>query len=370
MVQPDVVIVGGGVIGVSIAYYLSEQGGRVTLLERGHAGGHASLASAGLLHPLRRDDAVDALRELALASFALFPDLVQRLREISGIDPEYQASGWLLTATDEVESAELRSQAQRADPALGFRLITGAEAREMEPVLSPDIVTALHMPRGAQVYVPSYLQALTHAAARLGATIRRGAEVADLRVSDGRVTGVMTVDGEEIAAGQTVIAGGAWTAQTARRLGVALPVFPLRGQIMALHGIPAPLRRVIHGGEVYLSPKADGSIVVGATYEDAGFDDRLTADGMAYLFNSALKTAPGLANATFREAWVGLRPASEDGIPILGAVPGWAGVLVATGHRAEGVLLSPITGKLMAQYLRGEQTELSLAPFDAGRFAV
>jgi glycine oxidase len=370
MVQPDVVVVGGGVIGASIAYYLSEQGVRVTLLERGQAGGHASLASAGLLHPLRRDDAVTALRELASASFALFPDLTARLHEVSGIDPEFRVSGWLLTATDEVESAELRAQSQRADPALGFRLISGDEAREMEPVLSPGIVAALHMPRGAQVYVPSYLQALTHTAARLGATIRRGVDVADLCVSEGRVTGVMTVDGEEIAAGHTVIAGGAWTAQTARRLGVSLPVFPLRGQIMSLYAVPAPLRRVVHGGEVYLSPKSDGSIVVGATYEDAGFDDRLTAEGMAYLFNSALRTAPGLANATFRQAWVGLRPASQDGIPILGAVPGWRDVAVATGHRAEGVLLSAITGQLMAQYLRGEATGLPLAPFDPGRFAI
>lgn len=371
MAQPDVVIVGGGVIGASIAYYLAEAGTSVTLLERGRAGGQASLASAGLLHPVYRADVPAALRELSAASFALYPDLTVRLREISGIDPQYQPQGWLTVALSPGEAHDLRAVAIAGGmaEAYGLRYLSGDEARAIEPALSPAVAGALHAPRGAHVYVPSLLQAYTHAAARLGATVRRGVEVTELCTERGRVNGVRTADGDKIIAGHVVIAGGAWTPRTAAALSVRLPVFPMRGQILALHAIPAPLSHVVFGNGVYLAPKVDGSVVVGATYEEAGFDDRLTAEGVGWLLSSAPAVVPALANATFRQAWVGLRPASRDGLPLLGGVPGWEGVSIASGHQAEGVLLSPITGKLIAQHVRGEATELPLDPFSPARFA-
>ena len=370
MAQPDVLIVGGGVIGASIAYHLAEAGTRVTVLERGRAGGHASLASAGLLHPILSAGA-HPVRELSLASFALYPDLVARLREITGIDPEYQVPGFLMVALGEDE-VELRV-AELDDPlaeTYGLQLLSGDEARALEPGLSPRVEAAVHKPRGAQVYAPSLLQAYTHAAARLGTTVRRGVEVTDLCTQWGRVIGARTADGEEIRAGHTVIATGAWTQYTAARLGVNLPVYPMRGQILALHAIPAPLRHIVFGADVYLSPKAEGSLVVGATYEEAGFDDRLTAAGVGWLLSAAQIVAPAVAGMTFRQAWAGLRPASPDRIPLLGAVPGWEGVTIATGHTAEGVLLSAITGKMIAQHVRGEPTDLPLEPFSPARFGV
>lgn len=368
--KPDVVIVGGGVIGAAIAYYLAEAGTRVTLLERGRAGGHASLASAGLLHPIYGADAPAPLRDLCAASFALYPDLVMRLRDLSGIDPQFRQEGWLRVALTEHEAHTLGKTAVAPGLAesYGLRHISGDEARTLEPALSSAITAALHLPRGAHVYVPSLLQAYTHAAARLGATIRRGVEVADLCMDHARVGGVRTADGEEIAAGHTVIAGGAWTALTAARLGLTLPVYPMRGQILALHTIPAPLRHVVFGNEVYLSPKVDSSVVVGATYEEAGFDDRLTAAGVGWLLGAAPVVVPALATATFRQAWVGLRPASRDGMPLLGPAPGWDGVSIASGHQAEGVLLSPISGKLIAQSVYGTPTDLPLQPFSPTRF--
>jgi glycine oxidase len=369
MAQPDVLIVGGGVIGASIAYHLAEAGTRVMVLERGRAGGHASLASAGLLHPILSAGAAHPVRDLSLASFALFPNLVARLHEITGIDPEYQVPGFLMVALREDE-VELHA-AELSDPlaeTYGLRLLSGDEARALEPGLSPRVAAAVHKPRGAQVYAPSLLQAYTHAAARLGATVRRGVEVTDLCVAPGRVTGARTADGEEITAGHTVIAGGAWTKHTAARLGVTLPVYPMRGQILALHAIPAPLRHIVFGADVYLAPKVEGSLIVGATYEEVGFDDRLTAAGVGWLLGAAQTMVPSLADATFRQAWVGLRPASPDHLPLLGPVPGWAGVTIATGHTAEGVLLSAITGKIIAQHARGEPTDLPLEPFSPARF--
>lgn len=365
MARTDVVIVGGGVIGAAIAYYLSEAGTRVTLLERGRAGGHASLASAGLLHPMYRTSVPVPLRALTRASFALYPDLVARLFELTGIDAQYRQTGWLTAALDADETAALRDEER--DDGYDIRLVSGDEARDLEPGLSPDVACAVYAPHGAHIYVPALLQALTHAAARLGATIRRGVEVAELRRDGSRVTGVRTLDGEKIAAGQTVVAGGAWSPRLLAPLGVALPVRPLRGQILSLYAIPLPLRHVVFGNGVYVAPKVDGSAVVGATYEDVGFDDRLTATGVGWLLTAAPGLVPALADATYRQAWVGLRPASPSGAPFLGDVPGWDGITVAAGHTAEGVLLTPITGKVIAQRVRGLPTDLSLEPFSLAR---
>ncbi|HWE62310.1 MAG TPA: glycine oxidase ThiO [Chloroflexota bacterium] len=365
MATTDVLIIGGGVIGASIAYHLSQQGVGVTVLERHRTGGHASRASAGLLHPLYDRAIPEPLRALSAASFALFPDLVARLRELTGVDAAYQPCGWLRVALREDAAAALQARdfADSAAREYHLRLIDGDEARTLEPALSPAVLAAVHAPCGAQVYVPALLQAYLQAAARLGATIRAGVEARDLWTADSRVLGATTLDGERIAADHTVLAGGAWTALLAAQLGVPVPVFPMRGQILSLHALPAPLRQVVFGSDVYLAPKVDGSIVAGATYEDAGFDDRLTAAGVASLLASAQLVVPALRDATFRQAWVGLRPASRDGLPLLGPVLGWQGVSVATGHTAEGVLLSPITGLLMAQHVRGQPTALSLAPF-------
>jgi glycine oxidase len=355
------------VIGGSIAYHLAEAGAAVMLLERFRAGGHASRASAGLLHPLTDPDTPEPLRALSAASFAMFPTLVERLRALSGVDPQFSRPGWLRVALDPDALPAMRYRAA-ALATYDARVVDGDEARRLEPALSPAIIGALHLPQGAQVYVPALLTAYLHAAARLGAQVRTGVEVGELSRRGTRVTGVRTADGERIEAGHTVLAGGAWTAQLAGALGVRLPVAPLRGQILALHAIPSPLRRIVFGPGAYLAPKADGSLVVGATYEDVGFDDRLTAAGVSGLLLSAQQIAPALADATFRQAWGGLRPASPDSAPILGPLPGWEGVAVATGHTAEGVLLSPITGDVMARYIRGEPIGTDLTPFGLGRF--
>lgn len=365
----DVLIVGGGVIGASIAYHLAERGTRVTVLEHGRRGGHASLASAGLLHPIMDPEAPAALRALTAASDPRFPTLVARLRDLTGIDPQYQTNGWLRVALESQQVAALEAQAtEQARREYGLRMLTGEETRSLEPGLSPAVVAGLHLPQGAQVYVPALLSAYLHAAARLGGTIRLGVEARELCIEGRRVTGIRTLEDETIHAGHTVLAGGAWTPRLAGTLGLSLPIFPMRGQILALHAVPAPLKQVVFGPGAYLAPKVEGSLIVGATYEDVGFDDRLTAAGLGTLLAAGQRVAPVLANATFRQAWVGLRPASRDGLPMLGPVPGWDGISVAAGHTAEGVSLSPITGALMAALIQGEPPDPAFAPFRLERF--
>jgi glycine oxidase len=363
MAHPDVLIIGGGVIGASIAYHLAERGARVALIERGGVGGNASLAGAGLIHPLVERGVPEPLRTLSAASFALYPDLVARLREGSGIDPQFQISGWLRVAMGDAEGVAPTVHARE----YGARSISGEEARTLEPALSSAVTAAIHLPHGAQVYAPALLQSYLYAAARLGVTVRRGMEVRELCLAADRVTGARTTDGEVIAAGHTVLAGGAWSSQLTEPLGHVLPVYPVRGQSLSLYAIPAPFRQVVFGAGVYLAPKVDGSLLVAATYEDAGFDARLTAAGVGGLLDSALTLAPALGDATFRHSWVGLRPVSRDGLPFLGPLPGRQGLSVATGHGTEGIMLSPITGLLMAQSILGLRTDPDLAPFSPER---
>ena len=363
MAHPDVLIIGGGVIGASSAYHLAERGAQVVLLERGGVGGNASLAGAGLIHPLVERGVPEPLRPLSAASFALYPALIERLREGSGIDPQFQACGWLRVTLGDEETVAPSAHARE----YGARSISGEEARALEPALSSAVTSAIHLPRGAQVYAPALLQAYLYAAARLGVTVRRGVEVRELCLAPERVTGARTADGEVIAAGHTVLAGGAWSSQLTEPLGQALPVYPVRGQSISLYAIPAPFRQVVFGAGVYLAPKADGSLLVAATYEDAGFDARLTAAGVGGLLDSALSLAPALGEATFRHSWVGLRPVSRDGLPFLGPLPGRQGLSVATGHGTEGIMLSPITGLLMAQSILRQPTDLDLAPFSLER---
>jgi glycine oxidase len=246
--------------------------------------------------------------------------------------------------------------------------VEAPELRELEPALAPVVLAALFHPAGAQLYAPAYMQGLLQGAARRGATVRTGVEVASLETNGNGVTGVRLADGELIMAGHTVVAGGAWSPALLRGIGVRVPVHPMRGQVLSLHATPNPIRHVVFGTDYLLAPKVDGSIVVGATFEDAGFDDRLTADGVGALLSWATRVAPALSDATFRRAWVGIRPCTADAMPILGGVEPWTGLTIATGHDREGILHSPITGRLIAQMLTGAAMDMPIEPFGLSRF--
>jgi glycine oxidase len=366
MATPDVIIVGGGVIGCSIAYYLAEAGVRVTILERGEVGGEASGASAGLLAPVEMSVGSDALHELCLASLRLFLSLADRLLEESGIDIEYLRSGVLRLAFSDEEAAELRALAEGQPAGEAMEWVDGEALLRLEPRLA-SARGGVYFPDLCQVNPHRLTQAVAQAAVARGATLRQGVAVTGLVTSSSRVAGVRTSEGR-VTAGQVVLAAGSWTEALGRRLGATLPVRPMRGQMLAFPNFSSPIRHIVFWHDAYLAPKANGFIFAGSTVEDVGFRRNTTAKGLAGLRRMAAALVPSLAYSEVSSDWAGLRPGSPDGLPMLGPVPGWEGLSVASGHFRKGILLSPITGRLMAQLLTGGRTETSLEPFSPARF--
>jgi glycine oxidase len=367
-VGSDVVVVGGGVIGACIAYELAKAGARPVVLDR-EARGQASRASAGMLAPLSEADGPGPFLDLGMESLRLHRPLAEELLERTGMDVGYRPTGLLrvaLNETDEVAVRRRRSWHMAAGFSVGW--LDPARVHDAEPALSRDIRGAAYYSQEHQVSPPLLAQAALRAAADLGAVVRMGLNVEGFLVSGSRVHGVRAA-GEPLECDEVVIAAGAWSGAFAE-LGPALPVRPVRGQLVALQTVSTSVRHLIYSSGGYLSPKPDGSILVGATQEEVGFDPRPTADGVAGLLQSVARLTPALASATFADAIAGLRPGSPDGLPLIGRLPGWSGVSAATGHFRNGVLLAPITAHLVADLLLRERPRLSLEAFDPARFAV
>jgi glycine oxidase len=357
---PDVLVVGGGVVGCAVAFFLAREGFRTLLLEERALASGASGAAAGMLAPIGEGFAPGPLLRLGLASLGAFPALCAELRERGGIDPEYEPSGILRIARDaaEVEGlrASMRAVAAACGDALGLAWLGHDEARRLVPCLAPSIAGAVLSPREGHVRSPVLARAYAAAAVSLGAEVETGVRVEGFVREGARVVGARTAEGVR-AAGAIVLCAGAWSAAPTEGLGArALPIEPVRGQILRLEpppGVAAP-GPILWGGTIYLVAKRDGSLSVGATEERVGFDCRVTADGVAALAAGARSLVPSLGQATFRDAWAGLRPALPDRLPAIGAWPGLDGLFVATGHHRNGVLLSPETGRLVTDLVRGK----------------
>ncbi len=366
--RPDVAVLGGGIIGCSLAFHLARRGARVVLLERGRVGAQASAAAAGMLVPLAEAHGPDALLDLALEGVGRYPGFASELRDLSGVDVELVRTGLLRVALDLAEAAELRKRlAWQLPLASGAAWLDAAQVRGLEPAVSPEVTGALYHPTALHVSAPRVVAALAQAAARAGAELREGAEATGFLQEGARVTGVRLADGI-LPAGHVVIAAGAWTAQAGRWLNVPLPVFPVRGQILALRAEPAPITHILFSAVGYLVAKGDGTVLVGATEEEAGFAAQVTAAGLAALLAVVPRLVPGLREAPFDRAWAGLRPGSPDRLPLLGPLPGWSQISVASGHFRSGILLAPVTGALMAEAILSGRLPNALRPFDPGRF--
>ncbi len=364
----DVVIVGGGVIGCALAYELAGREVSVTILERDALGAHASTVAAGMLAPLSESARPDARFELGMRSLARFAELDRALKDETGVDIELLPSGTLRVALAEADEVELR-RAEKWQRAQGMSVewLEASTAREREPALSPTIRGALWSGGEQQVNPKRLLVALAQAAGRRGVRFREGTPALGLVISNGRVHGVRTSSGT-IAAQTVVLAAGPWTGTLGVEQGLALPVTPKRGQLLHLHATPQPLRHMLGASHCYLVPRADGTIIVGATVEDAGYDRRPSAAGIAYLLGILPYVAPIVATAEFRAVEVGLRPWSADGLPLLGRVPDLAGLIVATGHGRNGILLAPITAQLLTQLIVDGRDGIP-ASCQASRFA-
>jgi len=365
----DMVIIGAGVEGCSIAYHLSKAGVRVRVFEREQIAAEASSAAAGLLAPAGVLTGPKAGADLYIASWKMTPALIEEIEAVSGVQVEYHRTGSLHVVTDQDEEAHLRryEQVWRARGA-EVAWVKGDALRRAEPLLNPEIATALSIPHAASIRPRLMTRAYAEAARRLGALISEQTEVIGFQYSGSKVTAIQTKQGEVIACERVVIAAGAWSAQVGSWLGLAIPVFPARGQILSLWQPATPLQHTIFGMEIYVVPKVDHTIYVGATVERVGFEKSNTAGGLLWLLSRAIELLPQLEEAVLAQIWSGLRPWSQDGYPILGKAPAWENVILATGHGAGGFELSAITGKTIAELMTSGQTPSLIQPFGLERF--
>ena len=366
--KTDVVIAGAGVIGLSIAHELLCRGTRVTLVDPRQPGMGASWASAGVLAPQGARPFHRPYLDLCLSSRDLFADLSARLLEETGIDIEYRTEGGLQVAFDDAESEELGQRYRhQLDLGLPVERLSGEEVRALEPMLSPETRCGLLFEGMHQVENRRLVQALFAAVRARGGEFRIGNPVTDLIVRRNRAAGIV-VPGERIGAERVVVAAGAWSGLLKWIPGSPPPVQPVRGQMVCVDGsgVP-PLGRVIYGPEQYLVPRRDGRVLLGATVEKTGFDASVTAGGVSDVIREGLRMAPGLAEAPVVETWAGLRPMSKDGKPILGPAD-LERLVLATGHFRNGILLAPITGRLIADHLEHGAVPPAMAPFLPDRF--
>lgn len=364
----EVLIIGGGVIGTAIAYNLRKLNVDVMLLEREEIGSQASSAAAGLLAPLGPLPGPGPLADLLLSSFAMFPSLIPELEEASHLDLGYEQLGALRTVRNPRRITNLKKRMQAWEP-LGLQMywLTGDEARRQEPLLGPEICAAIYVPEESQIRAPQLVKAFAKAASNLGAKMYAHSEVVGLHKDHERIIGVFTDQGEIIACNHLILAPGAWAALYEKWLNIHLPVSPLRGQLLSLQGTAMPLKHLIFGNAVYIAPKGN-SILVGATKEEAGFDIRVTEQGTTWLYETATKFVPDLAESKKEAVWAGLRPSTPDRWPILGTAPNWQNVTLATGHNSVGIILSAITGKVIAELITSGHTPEIIRPFSLERF--
>jgi glycine oxidase len=363
----DVLIVGGGVMGCSIALRLAQGGAKVTVLERAIPGAEASSAAGGILAPQMESHGPGPFLDLCLRSRGLYPAFARELLELSGIDVAYRECG-LLRAAFTPEAAHPLEADAAWQKGLGLRaeLLTGDEARKLEPNLSPRVVAALHLPDDHQVDNRLLTRALSMAAARAGAGFRTG-YVRGIAQEGGRAVGV-DLDGETLRADAVVVAAGSWSGLVAGARVNPQVVRPARGQMVQLQTRLPVLSHVVFSDKGYVVPRADGRLLAGSTMELVGFEKQVTAEGLARILSMAIELCPALADAPVQEFWAGLRPYTEDHLPIIGRGP-MDGLFLATGHFRNGILLTPITAKLVAQVVLGQAPSVDLRPFRYDRFA-
>jgi glycine oxidase len=362
----DVIIIGGGVIGLSLAWELAGQGATVAVLEQGQLGQEASWAGAGILPPGNLHKASTPEAMLRGLSCSLWRRWSDELREATGIDNGFRICGGLevrSNGSSDVLDREIRGWQEEG---VEVESLTGAAAIACEPELNSGIACAYRLPQMGQVRNPRHLKALIGACASRGVKLHAGTPVFALERSGERVLSVETSRGA-MRAGGVVISAGAWSARLLHASGCGAPVRPIRGQIVLLNSRPGVLRHVVNVGPRYLVPRTDGRILAGSTEEDAGFDKRTTAEAIRELLRFAIELVPALGQAALERTWCGLRPFTGDGLPYLGRVPNTENLFVAAGHYRAGLQLSPATAVVMSQLILDRQPAIPLDGFAVER---
>ena len=371
----DSLIVGGGVIGLSLAYELATRGEKVRVIDRGPLGGEASWAGAGIIPPAATRGQLEPIDRLLALSCDLHAAWAERLREETGVDNGYRRCGAVYVARGDEDARQLhlaaarwRSQGIAVEPAPPERLA------QIEPALAKPRdrrFAAAHWLAGeAQIRNPRHLKALVAACAARGVELTPCLAAESMATAGRRATAINTSRGA-IEANRVCLTSGAWTGELLTRLGMpTAAVRPVRGQIALLKCRAPALKAVVNEGKRYLVPRDDGRVLVGSTEEEVGFDKSTTAAGTSGLLKLAIELVPDLAEAEVERTWAGLRPATRDGLPVLGRVADFENLYVAAGHFRAGLQLSTGTALVMARLMRGEPTVIDLDSFRADRAAL
>ncbi|MER6293116.1 glycine oxidase ThiO [Streptomyces althioticus] len=371
----DVLVVGGGIIGLVTAWRAAQAGLATTVVDPDPGGGAARVAAGMLAAVTELHHGEQTLLGLNLASARRYPDFAAELSDLTGQDLGYRRCGTLAVALDADDRAHLRElHALHERSGLDSQWLTGRECRRLEPMLAPGVRGGLRVDGDHQIDPRRLASALLTACERAGVILHR-AWAERLVVTGDRATGVVTADGGELGAGQVVLAGGSWSG---RLVGVPAevlpPVRPVKGQVLRLTMPDRPepflsrtVRAVVRGSHVYLVPRESGELVIGATSEEMGWDTTVTAGGVYELLRDAHDLVPGLTELPLTETLAGLRPGSPDNAPLLGPTR-LDGLLLATGHHRNGVLLTPVTGDAMARVLTTGELPDEALPFTPRRF--
>ena len=367
----DFLIIGGGVIGLSIARELRRRGsGRIIILERGRLGMEASWAAAGMLAPQAEADRADEFFGLCSESNGMYPQFAAELLDETDVNIELDRTGTLYLAFSESDSEELRNRHKWQTAAgLAVEQISDEETRKREPLVSAEVRESLFFPKDGQVENRKLVEALTAFCRINDIALNEDTPAERIVVEGGRAIGVDTRN-VTISAAHIILAAGAWSSRI--DLGeekLKVPVNPIRGQMISYNSQVGRFRHIIYSHRGYLVPRADGRVLAGATVEDAGFDKQNTETGLRSLRDAATEIAPEFAGTEPSETWAGLRPFAVDGLPVLGDIPEIKNLTIATGHYRNGILLAPITGKLVADNLVDGQRSPYLDIFGPDRFA-
>lgn len=370
----DVIVIGGGIVGLSCAYRLAKDGLKVTVLERGLCGQQASWAGAGIISPCswhRTDD----LARIHMEAVIRYHEFAAELHERSGIDPLFRRCGEFRLILDDnrmgMSTREVLAIGSRTTPEGRpiAETLTPEEAKELEPNLAGEMLGVQHGRMSAQVRNPRLLAALRECCVALGVRVREGSEVRAIIKDGQRVLGVRTKQ-EDVEAGTTVLCAGAWSSQLDPLLEEHMPVHPVRGQILLLKTADPPLQHIVSLEEehFYMVARDDGHVLVGSTEEhDSGFSTRNTSQAVARLSALAIKYVPILSDASVVRTWAGLRPGTPDRRPFLGAVPGLSNFIAATGNFRTGLATAPIVAEVVSDLLRKGMSQYNLAKAAPGR---
>jgi glycine oxidase len=368
----SILIIGGGVIGLTLAREFHKKGfKKITILEKGLTGQEASNAAAGMLAPQAETDQADLFFHFCNQSNKLYPDLSEELLDETSIDIELDRNGTLYIAFNENDVNEIRKRYEWQKKAgLDVEHLTARETHKLEPFVSPDSLESLFFPNDWQVENRKLLLALRKYAGINDIKIIEQTQVENLITENGKIKGVETFADQKFFGDTVILATGAWTSLIKHGESVLkLPkVKPIRGQMLSFHTAKRLFTRVIYSPRGYIVPRKSGKILAGATVEDVGFEDKITDSGIEFVRENAIEISPGLTNLPIDEKWSGLRPFATDGLPILGEIPDIENLFVATAHYRNGILLAPLTAKILAEKIADGKDSEFLQKFSLHRF--